>query len=134
MCAAAVLAASPAQQRTAQVERLNPRIGPARPQQYRSILDAKDWKNPYLVVGRDSVEVITRGIPPSRRTVAPTDLRRTLIDLPVTAWPYGRVVAVQQQALRAADGRDDKPIEDNFYATLAMLKTLQVTIETWPGA
>jgi len=134
MCAAAVFAAAPTPQRPALSERLNPRIGPARPQQYRSIRVAEDWKNPYLVVGRDSIEIITRGIPGGRRSVAPTDLRRTLIDLPVTAWPYGRVVAVQQQAIRAGDGRDDKPIEDKFYATLAMLKTLQVTIETWPSA
>jgi hypothetical protein len=93
---------------------------------------AEDWKNPYLVVGRDSIEVIASGIPSVRRMVAPPALRRTLVDLPVTSWPYGRVVAVQPIGPRGL--RDDKPIADDFYATLAMLKTLQVTIETWPGA
>jgi hypothetical protein len=93
---------------------------------------AEDWKNPYLVVGPGSIEVIASGIPAGRRTVAPTALRRTLVDLPVTAWPYGRVVAVQETGPRNLG--DDKPIRDNFYATLAMLKTLRVTIETWPGA
>jgi hypothetical protein len=39
-----------------------------------------------------------------------------------------------QSGFERVDGPDDKPIADNFYATLAMLKTLQVTIETWPGA
>jgi hypothetical protein len=134
MCAAAVVVASPAQQAPAAIERLNPRIGPANPKLYESIVVAEDWKNPYLVVRRGSIDVIASGIPSGRRAVAPTELRRTLIDLPVTAWPYGRVVAVQPIGIRAGDGRDDKPIADNLYATLSMLKTLQVTIETWPGA
>ena len=30
-----------------QTDRLDPRIGRANPELYRSVVDAKDWKNPY---------------------------------------------------------------------------------------
>ena len=65
--------------------------------------------------------------------MAATDLQRTLIELPVAAWPYGRVVAVSEIGIVASDGTDKKPIADNLNMTLAILKTLQVNIERWPS-
>jgi len=62
---------------------------------------------------------------------ASTDLRRTLVALPVTAWPYGRVVALQDIGIRVSDRSDEQPIADIRNATLAILKTLQVTVERW---
>jgi hypothetical protein len=47
---------------------------------------------------------------------------------------YGRVVAVQDIGIRAADGRDEQPIADNRNLALAILKTLRVTVERWPSA
>ena len=132
--AASALAGRPMQNDSVQAGRLNARIGPANPQRYKSIHDAKNWQNPILVIRRDGIEVISKGLPSGQRTVASTDLRRTLIDLPVTAWPYGRVVAVQDIGLRAADLSDEQPISDNRNLTLAILKTLQVTVEGWPSA
>ncbi len=131
ICAVSLLAGSPAQK---DPERLNPRIGPAHPEQYRSIRDAKDWKNPYLVIRRDGIEVVASGVLSDRRTVAPTDLQRTLIGLPVTAWPYGRVVVVQVIGIREGDRSDDRPTAHNLDVTLAILKALQVTVERWPSA
>jgi hypothetical protein len=131
---ASVLAARSPQNDSVQDGRLNARIGPANPQRYKSIRDVKDWGNPYLVIRRDGIEVIAKGVLSSRQTVASTDLRRTLLELPVTAWPYGRVVAVQDIGVRAADRSDEQPIADNRSVTLAILKTLQVTVERWPSA
>jgi len=134
ICAASVLAARPVQTDTVQAGRLNARIGPADPQRYKSIRDAKDWENPYLVIRREGIEVIAKGLPSGRQTVAATDLQRTLIDLPATAWPYGRVVAMQDIGIRAADRGDEQPIADNRNVALAGLKRLQVTVERWPSA
>jgi len=86
------------------------------------------------VIRREGIEVIAKGLPAGRQTVASTDLQRTLIELPVTAWPYGKVVAVQDIGIRAADGSDEQPIADIRNVTLAILKTLQVTVERWPSA
>jgi hypothetical protein len=114
--------------------RLNARIGPANPQRYKSIHDARKWRNPILVIRRDGIDVISKSLPSGQRTVALTDLQRTLIDLPVTAWPYGRVAAVQEIGLHPADLSDGWQIVDNRNVTLAILKTLQVTVEGWPSA
>jgi hypothetical protein len=132
--AASALAASPIQNDSVQPGRLNARIGPASPQRYKSIQDAKQWRNPILVIRADGIDVISKGLPSGERTVAPTDLRRTLIDLPVTAWPYGRVVAMQDIGLRRADLSDGPAIANNRNLTVAILKTLEVTVEGWPSA
>lgn len=134
ICAASLLAARPVQTDSVQAGRLNSRIRPANPQRYKSIRDAKDWENPYLVIRREGIEVIAKGLPSGRQTVAATDLRRTLVELSETAWPYGRVVAVQDIGIRAADRSDEQPIADNRNVALATLKTLQITVERWPSA
>ncbi len=134
ICSASVLADRPLQNASVQTGRLNSRIGPANPKRYKSVRDGKDWENPYLVIRREGIEVIARGLPAGQGIIASTDLRRMLIELPVTAWPYGRVVVVAEIGLRSGDGSDEQPIADNLNATLAILKTLQVTVERWPSA
>ena len=121
-------------QLTIESGRLDPRIGAPAPQRYASVRDAKDWENPYLLIRRDGIEVIAKQLPSGRKTVAAADLERTLIGLPVTAWPYGRVTAVQENGLRAAGGSDDEPIADNLRAALATLRKLDVTVNRWPSA
>jgi hypothetical protein len=130
--AAGLLAAS-AQTDFVQSERLNAQIGPANPRLYRAIRDGKDWKNPYLVIRRDGIEVIATGLAPSSRSVALSALQRTLIELPVTAWPYGRVVAIAEISIVAADSSDAKPTADNLNLTISILKKLQVAVLRWPG-
>jgi hypothetical protein len=116
-----------------QTGRLNPRIGPAAPERYKSIRDAKDWENPYLVIRREGIEVIAKGLASGRKTVAAAELEQTLIELPLTAWPYGRVIAVQENSIRAGDRSDDKLIADNLEAALAILKKLKATVDRWPS-
>jgi len=131
VCSVSVFAGWPVQNVSIETGRLNSRIGPANPQRYRSIHDAKDWANPYLVI---RPEVISKDLPSgSLMGVPATDLRRTLISLPVTAWPYGRVVAVSDVGIREADLSDEKALTDTRNSALATLKTLQVTVERWPA-
>jgi hypothetical protein len=134
ICAANVLAARPLQTDTVQAGRLSTRIGPANPQRYKVIRAAEDWENPYLIIRREGIEVIAKGLPSGRQIVPATDLQRALIDLPVTAWPYGRVVVMQDASIRAADRSDEQPIADNRNVALAFLMRLQVTVERWPSA
>jgi hypothetical protein len=133
ICVASALAVGPAQSVSAQAGRLDSRIGPANPQRYKSILDAKDWENPYLVVRRDGIEVIAKALSSGRQTVNAADLQRPLIELPVAAWPYGRVVALSDIGIVAPDGADNQPINENREAALAILKALQIAVERWPS-
>ena len=135
MIGAAIPIAGPMQRGSVQTGRLDPRIGAAAPQRYHSVRDAKDWENPYLVIRAGGIEVIVNRLPSglkSRKTVAAADLEQTLIRLPVTAWPYGRVVAVQENSIRVPD-RDDKPITENLKAALAVLKKLDIAADRWPS-
>ena len=98
-------------------------------EKYRSIRDAKEWKNPYLVILRDGVDVRAKGY---RRTLPVSELRQALVALPVSAWPYGAVAAVEEMHLRAVDGADDAAIKTNLDEALAVLKALKVRADRWP--
>jgi hypothetical protein len=133
LAVASVFADRHVQNDAVQAGRLSSRIGLANPDRYKSIREANHWENPYLVIRRDGIEVIAKSLPSGRTTVPSVDLPRTLIALPVTAWPYGRVAAVQEISIRAGDRSDDKPIAGNLDAALAILKKLDVTVDRWPG-
>jgi hypothetical protein len=112
---------------------LNPRIGPAVPQKYRAIRDSRDWKNPILIVGRDGVELRTMSVVPGTNIVTIADLRQSLIDLPLSAWPYGRVVALQTGGILAGEPGETEALATNREAALAILKSLRVKVEQWPA-
>ena len=112
-------------------DQLDPKIAPADRDKYKSVRDAKDWANPYLVVRADGVELISKAVPQGRKVVAVKDLQKSLLDLPVSAWPYGRVAAVQEAGVRS--GNDDERIKQNKAKVEQVLKSLGVTIELWPG-
>ncbi|MCA1686175.1 MAG: hypothetical protein LC745_09385, partial [Planctomycetia bacterium] len=105
---------------------------PADREKYQSVRDAKDWQNPYLVVGADGVVVISKAVLGGRKTVPVRELSHTLLGLPVDAWPYGRVIAIQEAGIRSGD--DDKVIEQNKEKAERDLKGLQVKLEWWPSA
>ena len=88
--------------------------------------DAKDWKNPYLVVRRDGIEIL--GITEAGQGIP---VRAKLENLPDTAWPYGLVVARQDNSLRPEG--DDSLIEANRRALVRVLDRLGVTVDPWPS-
>jgi len=127
-------ASASAQDREGKPPRLSSQIPAAQPAKYRLVRDAKDWRNPYLVIVVDGVEIISEWVPSGRQVVRVEQLRATLIELPVRAWPYGRVVAAQDNGLRDADGSHDEPIRRNHQAARKILEDLGIKIEWWPSA
>jgi hypothetical protein len=95
-------------------EQLSTRIPAADPAKYRSIRDARDWLNPGLIIHGNAVWVISQTIPSGRKLVPTDELRRTLVSLPVGAWPYGRVVEASDAGIRSAG--DDESIKRNHQA------------------
>jgi hypothetical protein len=135
ICAATVFVAGSLQRETTvPLRRLDFQIAAGDRQLHKSIQDAKDWRNPYLVIRADGIAMIASGIPSGRKTVATAELHQTLIELPANAWPYGKGVAVQDIGIRAGDGRDDDSVNRNREATLTILKVLGVEVERWPSA
>lgn len=72
---------------------LTQRIPDADENKYRGIHDAKVWLNPILTVRADGIEVAGAG--QASKPLALDDVTQALAGLPDSAWPYGRILAVQ---------------------------------------
>jgi hypothetical protein len=69
---------------------------------YEHIQDMKSWRNPYLIVRMDGVALYDSA-DSAEILVKPEDLLAALAKLPTSYWPYGRVVAAQENAARASE-------------------------------
>ncbi len=88
-------------------------------------VDVHAWKNPYLIVKPDSVallDVENR----EERLMKPAELAGALAQLPASAWPYGRVVAV---AVASAQAPDEKvQLLKNRALVSGTLRELQIYV------
>ena len=69
---------------------------------YARVSDMKQWRNPYLIVKVDGVMLLDAA-DNAEIAVKTDDLLATLGRLPVSDWPYGRVVAVTENARRSSE-------------------------------
>ena len=100
---------------------------------YTSIHDARDWQNPFLVVQRDGVSVTARGGSQTGSQMVSIDKLANYLDsLPEKAWPYGKIVGLQEIGIRSGD--DDKFIERNKTETVRILNSLGIEFNWWPSA
>jgi hypothetical protein len=104
----------------------------ADPQKYAGMRDMKAWRNPYLVVRVDGVALLDVGNN-EQQVVNPDKLSEALARLPRTAWPYGRVVAIQE--ISAAGSEEDKAkLRKNRALVAGALESMQVLINWVPSA
>jgi len=103
-----------------------------RDEEIRKIRTAEEWHNPYVMVYRDSFELVLHDRARSPERLLLAELEKSLLDLPLTRWPLGRVVAVQEIAIRAAG--DDEKIAENIRALKRMLQAHKVRVDLWPTA
>jgi hypothetical protein len=111
--------------------RLDPAIGPPVPEKYTSIRDARDWQNPYLSVCGQGVIVYVRSVKRLSDTVPIERLRTTLLNLPVTAWPYGRIVALTDCSIEDPGDTDGR--KRRMRDVEGVLKALGLEIDRWPS-
>jgi hypothetical protein len=115
-----------------QLEPSNPlqrRIPGPDPKKYQGIRDAKDWRNPYLIVRPDGIEVV--GVTDGGSPMTVDAVTAVLERLPDSAWPYGLVVAIQGNG-RAVSESDRSRIETNRNLLLGRLNDLGVIVGFWP--
>ena len=111
---------------------LRVRIPRPDPNTYRSVRDAREWQNPYLMVGRVGIYARPISAAMEAPTMQPADVLAYLEKLPSIAWPYGLVVAVQENGLRAPG--DDAPIKRNREELVRLLQEAGIKVELWPSA
>lgn len=116
--------------------------------QYMAIHTRASWQNPFLVVTKSTVS-LTMIYPDMGPARAPgdallrpqaarrerlelrlTELPRALTALPDNVWPYGRVIAVQNDP--TASKQDRPQVRRNEEATLQILNSLGVVAYEWP--
>ena len=115
----------------AQVLPLSFRIPKSDPKKYQGILDAKDWKNPQLIVRPNGIEVI--GVTPAGSGIAVNSVLDALSHIPDSAWPYGLVVVISDIGLRGSKN-ENAPIHANRVKLLRLLKQHSIAVELWPSA
>ena len=64
--------------------------------------------------------------------MSPQEVIAYLEKLPSVAWPYGLVVAVSENGVRARG--DDAPIRRNREELVRLLEAAGVRVELWPSA
>jgi hypothetical protein len=125
-------------------------IPPPSKNRYLAVHSKDAYGNPFLVVHPATVTltIIYRdqdpnafsagGLlrPPAARKqevdVRPGDLPQALSSLPADAWPYGRVVAIEESP--AAPRTERVAIRRNVEATIQMLNDLGVVVDEWTGS
>jgi hypothetical protein len=124
-------------------------IPPPAKTRYMSIHSKADWENPFLVVSEKTVSLRVMNPPAPHSDVLPGNLlqpanaRKSLLELrladlpdalasiPENSWPYGRVVAVEEDP---AEVRADRiQVRRNVEATIQMLNNLGVVVYEWSG-
>jgi hypothetical protein len=117
-------------------DHLNPAIGPPNPALYRRVQDGRKWRNPIIIVQDDGVEVQAKGITGinGRKHVSVDELKALLISLPVSAWPYGRVVGQTDQHILPVPFEDyGRKMSEMRPRVALVLNELHITAELWPS-
>jgi hypothetical protein len=108
------------------------KISPANPSAYDAVQDASEWRNPFLLVRRDGIEVRSGNASNAGVTMAVTEVMGYLERLSAAAWPYGLVVAVEEIGIRSVG--DDIPIKRNREQLIRLLEAAGVRVDPWPSA
>jgi hypothetical protein len=97
----------------------------------KDVRDARDWRNPIVLILADVVEIRSRSLTGGRIRIGVGQLRQELIKLPVSDWPYGRIVLAQDPGLSQGD---DAAVRRTHAETERILKALKVEADWWPPA
>ena len=116
---------------TGDLKGLDERVPPAGPGAYGSVLE---WPNPVIICLPEGVELRSQSGSITHRASSPEGLEKALIELPVAAWPYGRVVRAHTPGLRGgAPGteawlRDDELIARHKAMAEGVLRSMGVEL------
>ncbi|HTV04727.1 MAG TPA: hypothetical protein VME86_05110 [Acidobacteriaceae bacterium] len=149
------LAPSPQQVQAERKEQASDRalledIPPPAKSRYMMIRSRNDWQNPFLVVSKRIVTLQVMYPPPPQSSLLPghllqpvnarkrvldlrlSDLSEALASIPEDSWPYGRVVALEEDPNEVPSDRVQ--IRRNVEATIELLNNLGVVVYEWPYA
>jgi hypothetical protein len=103
-------------------------VTPADPAKLPSLDSKTRWSNPYLVVRPQNVGLLTDATANEEQLLKPEEVLNALAQLPKTAWPYGRAVAVLVDGKTAASEQDKIALRRNRGIVAGELENAKVTI------
>lgn len=124
-------------------------IPPPAKNRYMAIHTRENWGNPFLIVGKKTVTLRIMYPEPPQSNLAPgnlmhpanarkrelelrlSDLPEALAAVPEDSWPYGRVVAIEEDPVTAR--ADRVQVRRNVETTIQVLNDLGVVVYEWPG-
>lgn len=104
------------------------------PAKYPNLQRVKNWSNPYLVVRPDGIGLVTSIAAHEERILKPDEVLDVLAQLPPSAWPYGRVVAIVVDTRPTSSEQDKIAIRRNRGIVAGELQGAGVAIEWEPSA
>jgi hypothetical protein len=104
------------------------------PAKYPHVHQTRNWDNPYLIVRPDGIGLVTLIAAHEERILKADEVLDVLAQLPPTAWPYGRVVAILVEAKPTSSEQDKVAIRRNRGILAGELQGAKVAIEWQPGA
>ena len=124
-------------------------IPPPAKNRYMGIHTRESWGNPFLIVGKKTVTLRVTYPEAPQSNLAPgnlmhpanarkrelelrlSDLPEALAAIPEDSWPYGRVVAVEEDRVEAR--ADRVQVRRNVETTIQVLNDLGVVVYEWPS-
>ncbi|MGA9542114.1 MAG: hypothetical protein WBQ85_00985 [Candidatus Sulfotelmatobacter sp.] len=101
----------------------------ADPAKYPSLQETRHWSNPYLVIRPESVGLLTSMTANEEQILKPEEVLNALARLPVSAWPYGRAVAILVDEKPTASEADKIAIRRNRGIVAGDLEGAHVAID-----
>jgi hypothetical protein len=118
--------------------RLDPNIKVVQTDKISEIRDADDWDNPFIKVCDDAITISwgkSMHHKPLHQSVLkrPEKIENFLVRLPVSAWPYGRIIALSEHPIGGLPGGRAYR-KRSWDLIMASMKRLDVQVNPWPGA
>jgi hypothetical protein len=107
-------------------------IAAADPAKYPALQETKHWSNPYLVVRTDRVGLLTGVAANEEQILKPEEVLNALAQLPASAWPYGRAVAILVDEKPGASEQDKVALRRNRGIVAGELQDAHVAINWIP--
>ena len=124
-------------------------IPPPAKSRYMAIRTRESWSNPFLIVGKKNVTLRMMYPEAPQSQIAPgnlmhpagarkrelvlrlSELPDALAALPEDSWPYGRVIALEEDPI--APRADRIQVRRNVETTIQVLNDLGVVVYEWPA-
>lgn len=107
-------------------------VAPVDPAKLMSVEENKHWGNPYLVIRPASVGLLTGVTASEEQILKPEEVLKALAQLPASAWPYGRAVAVLVDAKPTSSEQDKIALRRNRGVVAGELQSAHVAINWIP--